>query len=98
MKSNSTAIIITTLVIAAGLYWYFFTGTGSQPPLSMGAVQNQSQAQFSTLASQLQSITFDTTVLSDPHFAALSDLATPIIPETSGRLDPFAVIPGVSGK
>jgi hypothetical protein len=34
MKSNTILIGIATIIIAAGAYWYFFTGTGNQPPLS----------------------------------------------------------------
>ena len=99
IDSNTTLIIIATLIVAAGAYWYFFTGTGNQPPLTATtAVENQAQSQFQTLVSELQPISFDTKIFSDPRFMALVDLATPIAPESAGRLDPFASISGVSGK
>ncbi|MBU6388695.1 hypothetical protein KGQ72_02400 [Patescibacteria group bacterium] len=100
MQSNNTVIIIiVTLIVAAGAYWYFFTGTGNQPPLTAGAPeQNSAQTKFKVLVSELQPITFDTSIFSEPSFMALSDLATPVAPETLGRLDPFAGIPGVIGK
>ena len=97
MKSNTTILIIVTLVIAAGAYWYFFTGTGNEPPLSAGASANQAQTQFEALVSELQPILFNTDIFADPRFDALIDLTTPVSPETSGRLDPLAPIPGVSG-
>lgn len=93
MKSNAILIGIVTVIIAAGVYWYFFTGTGNQPPLSATDTStNQAQTQFQTLVSELQPISFDTSIFSDAHFNALADLTTPISPEGTGRLDPFAAV------
>ncbi|TSA44300.1 hypothetical protein D4R49_00340 [bacterium] len=98
MKSNTILIIVASLIVAAGAYWYFFTGTGNAPPLTTGAADNQAQSRFQTLVSQLQPISFNTGIFSEPRFMVLVDLATPIAPETAGRLDPFASVSGVSGK
>lgn len=92
MNSNTTTIIIATLVIAGTAYWFFFTGTGNQPPLTANLTSTQAQVQFQTLVSQLQPITFSTNIFSDPRFAALADLTTPIQPESGGRIDPFAPV------
>ena len=98
MKSNTILIIVLTLVIAAGAYWYFFMGTGNQPPLSTSVpTANPAQTQFQALVSELQPISFNTAIFSDPKFTSLVNLATPVAPEPSGRLDPFAPIPGVAG-
>jgi len=86
-------LIIVTLVIAAGAYWYFFTGTGNQPPLTArNAIENKAQTQFQALVTTLTPISFDTAIFSDPRFTVLTDLTTQITPESSGRIDPFAVI------
>ncbi|NNM83699.1 hypothetical protein HKL94_00555 [Candidatus Parcubacteria bacterium] len=99
MKSNTIILIVITLAITAGAYYYFFTGTGNQPPLTTStSFGNVPQAQFQTLVAELQPISFDTSIFSDPRFMALIDLATPIAPEAAGRPDPFAPIPGVSGN
>jgi hypothetical protein len=98
MKTNTIILIIATLIVAAGAYWYFFTGTGNDAPVTATTTQNESQAQFQTLVSELQPINFDTGIFSEARFMALIDLATPITPETAGRLDPFAPIAGVSAK
>lgn len=100
MKNNSNILIlfIVTIVVVGGGYWYFFTGKGEQAPLTIATTENQAQTQFQTLVSQLQPISFDTTIFSDARFMALSDLTTPIAPESAGRLDPFASIAGASGK
>ena len=99
MKSNTLIIIAVSILAAGVIYWYFFSGSGNQPPLTVsGAVQNPAQAKFQALVSELQPISFNTAIFSDPRFTSLVDLATPITPEPSGRLDPFAPIPTVIGK
>lgn len=100
MKSNTIFLIISTLIVAAGAYWYFFTGTtGNEPPISSsGPPVSQAQTQFEALVGQLQIISFDTSIFQDARFNALVDITTPISPESSGRLDPLAPIPGVSGQ
>lgn len=98
MKSNITSFIIATLIIIAGGYWYFFAQTGNQPPLTTTTPSgNSAQTQFQILVSQLQPISFDTTIFSDPKFTSLVDLTMPVAPESSGRPDPFAPVPGVTG-
>ncbi len=96
MKSNPIPFIITLLIVAAGIYWYFSTGTGNQIPLTASGPDNQAQTRFQTLVGELTPISFDTGIFSDPRFNALVDLATPIAPEPIGRLDPFAVVTGTS--
>jgi hypothetical protein len=98
IDSNTILIILTTLVVAAGAYWYFFTGTGNDQPLTATIAGSQAQTQFQMLVSELQPITFDTKIFSDPRFKSLVNLATPVAVETAGRSDPFALIPGVTGK
>lgn len=93
LDSNTITLIIVTLVIAGGAYWYFFTGTGNQPPLTaMNATENKAQTKFQSLVTALTPISFDTAIFSDPRFNVLTDLTTQITPEFSGRVDPFAVI------
>ncbi len=94
MKSNTT-LIIATLLIAAGAYWYFFTGTGNETPLTGTATENASQIKFRELIVRLPA-SFDTKIFSDPRFSMLVDLTTQIAPEAAGRTDPFAVIPGIA--
>ena len=64
----------------------------------MAIAGNPAQSQFQTLVSELQSVSFDTKIFSDPRFTSLVSLATPVAVETVGRADPFASISGVSGK
>jgi hypothetical protein len=99
MKKSNILIIALALIAAAAAYWYFFTGTETASPLTAtGDSGNASEAQFQTLVSELQPVTFDTGIFTDPRFMALIDLSTPVTPEQAGRPDPFAPVPGVSTK
>lgn len=98
ISSNTLLIILTAVVVAGGAYWYFFVDSGNQPPLTSGMSENQAQMQFQTLVSQLQPVSFDTSIFSDARFHALRDLTTPISPEPAGRPDPFAPIAGIRAQ
>ncbi len=98
MKSTSpTPFIIALIVVVGGMYWYFSSGT-EQLPLTVGETGNQAQTKFQNLVSELQSISFNTAIFSDPRFNALVDITTPISPETTGRLDPFAPVAGINAN
>lgn len=94
MKLNVVTFIIVTLALAVGGYWYFFAGVGDESFLASSTAENPAQAQFQSLTSQLGPISFDTSIFSDSRFTSLVSLATPITPEESGRLDPFAPLAG----
>lgn len=97
MKTNTTILIVVTLFIAGAAYWYFFVGTGNQPPLStQSAATSKAQAQFETLVGELQPISFNTSIFSDARFNALVDITAMVTPESSGRPDPLAPIPGIA--
>ena len=99
MNSNTITVIIITLVLLGGGYWYFSSQSDTEAPLTGVAPtgQNAVQSEFELLVTQLQPVSFNTDIFSDPRFVALVDLTTPITPETSGRVDPFAPISGVTG-
>lgn len=98
MKTNPVTLIIVTLVVAAGAYWFTSTGKGEQPALTTSSSQNAAQTQFQVLVSELKPISFNSAIFSDPNFMSLVDITTPVTPETPGRIDPFAPIPGVTEK
>jgi hypothetical protein len=96
--SKTVSIIIAVLVVAGGAYWYFFMNNSESVPLTASLTQTADEAQFQTLATQLQNITFDTSIFTDPRFMALVDISAQITPESTGRLDPFAPVSGVTSK
>lgn len=98
MKSSTLSLIIVTVVIIIGAYWYISTGEDNQPPLTTAVLNNAAQTQFQALVNELQPISFNVAIFSEPNFLSLVDLTTPIEPESSGRLDPFAPVSGIMGN
>lgn len=99
LDTKTILMIVAGIVVLGGVYWYFFTGTTSELPLSTDSPSsNPVQAQFETLVGELTPVSFDTTLFTDPRFTALVDLGTPIVPETSGRIDPFALLSGARSQ
>lgn len=93
MNQNSTALLILTLLVAAGGYWYFFSGDDAAvATLTEQTSSTPGEQRFQSLVSELEPISFDTSLFADPRFMGLVDLSTTITPEASGRLDPFAPI------
>lgn len=92
-SSNTAMLLAAGLLVLAGAYWFFFGQGGNDLPLTASA-ENAPQARFAALVGELEPVSFDTSIFSDPRFAVLIDLATPVAPESSGRLDPFAPVPG----
>lgn len=91
MKSNTTLLVLSTIVLAAGAYWFFFIGTDNEAPLSETSSENSTQAKFKELIGKLPS-SFNTDIFADPRFNTLTDLTTQVIPELPGRIDPFAPV------
>lgn len=83
------------LVVVAGLVYFFFFSTAETDTVVSSTPASDAELTFVNLASQLGTLEFDTSLLSDPRFMALVDVRTAIIPEASGRKDPFAPISGV---
>jgi hypothetical protein len=97
LAKNPSAIIGLIVVVGLGLVYFFFFSTPAQPPLTSTSVAGSTGVagqNFAVLITRLSPITFDLKIFSDARFNALTDLATPIAPETTGRTDPFAPIAG----
>jgi len=91
LNSNTTLLIVSTILIAGGLYWYIFTDAPPEPSLTqVESTENPLQNQFELLVSEMGSISFDTKIFSDPRFTSLNDLSVVITSEEVGRADPFA--------
>jgi len=96
--STSLLLAAAALIVAGGLYWYFSSGSsGPQPTLLVTTQSGDAETTFRSLLSELQPITFDTSIFSDPRFNVLVDITTAVSPEPAGRLDPFAPVSGTSG-
>jgi hypothetical protein len=88
-------IIIAFLVVAVlgGIAYLMFFNTNNvnSAVSTSGSTQPASAAEvtFLNLASQINPISFDTSIIADPRFAALVDIHTAVLPEPLGRKDPF---------
>lgn len=87
------------LVVALGVLILLFVGymmlRGKAPEAGVTVADGQvgeSEATFVILASQLDTIVFDTSLFDDPRFKALQDIHTAILVEDLKRPDPFAPI------
>jgi hypothetical protein len=89
--SRKTLLTIASaaIVVIGGFYYFFFLAKDSSTVLAPDAPASAAETSFIGLVGQLGSVEFDTHVLDDARFNALVDIRTPIVPETSGRKDPF---------
>jgi hypothetical protein len=94
--ANTLFIILTAGIVAVLAYWYLAPSLSTDQALIPDVALSPAQVEFQTLVNELQPISFDAKIFSDPEFQALQDLTTPIAPETKGRTDPFAPVPGTS--
>lgn len=96
--SKKKTIIIAAAIVVLGVVAYFLwlrPTTDENISIVGYGPTGEAQATFLTLAAQLQPIAFNASVLEDPRFMALVDIKTVIVPEASGRTDPFAPLAGV---
>ena len=89
MTRTTTFSIVAVLVLGLAA-WYFFGGDTPELPLTASAPALPAEQQFIDLAGRLGAISFDTSIFDDPRFMLLTSIATPIVPVSQGREDPFA--------
>jgi flagellar basal body-associated protein FliL len=101
--STQTKIIIAVLiagVLLVGAYLVFFNTSSSSSDVltSNSAPASAAEVTFLNLATQLEPITFDTSILTDSRFTSLIDTRTSITPVAQGRRDPFAPVAGIASN
>ncbi len=90
MSQNPTfAVVIALLLLGVAGYLLFGRQTGDAVLTNEGPA-SAAEMTFINLTSKIDPVTFDTGILEDPRFKRLKDIRTVIIPEVSGRTDPFA--------
>ncbi len=95
--SSRTKIIFAAIgvgIVLLGAYLVFFNNTADTSAISSaGAPASTAEVSFLNLVAQIDPLTFDTSIFSDPRFISLVDIRTAIVPEAKGRIDPFAPLP-----
>lgn len=97
-KSNIILAIAAGLTFIAAVYYYFFYNKDTGGAVVATAPASQAELDFVNLAGQIDSISFDQTIFSDPRFMRLVDIHTVVVPEPTGRRDPFATLPGTAAS
>lgn len=93
MKTSTIFLILSTLLVGGGVYWYTFVRSGNEPAITADGTINQDQLQFESLAGQLPTTLVKTpSIFDDSRLFALVDITIPLASETPGRTDPMAPI------
>jgi hypothetical protein len=92
MNKNTIIAIVAGIVVLGTAAYMLFARTQSTVAVDSTAPVSPAEITFVSLASQLEPLTFDKSILSDPRFTSLVDIHTAVVPETAGRRDPFAPI------
>ena len=97
-SSSKSTISILVIVALAGLGYFWWSGNST--PASSSITSSDSQAavgvQVLNLLNQIQSLSIDTSLFTDPAYKTLVDYSVMIPPVPVGRSNPFAPIPGFS--
>lgn len=98
--SKTTSILLIILAVVAVVCGIvIFNATSSVPSdfdiLTEGQSTSVDEALFMNLASQIDAISFNDSLLKDPRFLSLVDIRVVVVPETVGRKDPFANLSGI---
>lgn len=88
-KQNIIAVAIGAVLLVGAAYLLFLKPPAADT-VTESAPISPAEITFVNLASQLEPLGFDTSILTDPRFVALVDIHTAILPEPQGRHDPFA--------
>jgi hypothetical protein len=94
-RTTVVLIILGLLVVGAAVYLFFNQGELQSGVSADALPASGAEQRFLSLAAQLEPVAFDTEILSDSRFIELVDLRTAIVPEPTGRTDPFAPLPGI---
>lgn len=91
LKDNKLYIGIITLAVA-GIWMYMMYFSGSAPSATLTTDRGASPLSQDVLLtlSNLNTITLDASIFSDPLFISLSDYGVAIPPQKAGRQNPFA--------
>ncbi len=94
-KTTGIAIALGLLLLGVAAY-LMLRPTNLSGVSATGAPASEAEVTFITLTAKIDPVAFDTSILTDPRFVGLRDIRTAVIPEPSGRTDPFAPLSGTA--
>lgn len=90
-KYQNWILIGAVILIAFGIYSYFFTGTDEAPLTTETVSAASSEDQdLIVLLLELRSIALNEEIFANPAFQSLQDFSQELVPEPVGRPNPFA--------
>lgn len=91
-RTNILLIILGVVALAAAIYYLVPKNDANEGVVEgrdAGGIAGDAEAVFTNLGAQIESISFDTSFFNDPRYLALEDITVIVVPEKSGRIDPF---------
>lgn len=86
-------VVLIVVVIAAAAY---YMNKGKEDVITVAPTPGSAtEATFLGFASELDTVSFNTTIFLDPRFMALEDIHTSVVNELAGRRDPFGQLVGL---
>ncbi len=96
IKKNLSFIALIIVIIGATAYYMTKDGGNTAVITEGEAPSSSTEETFLGFASELESVSFEPEIFSDPRFTALKDIRTSVVEEDKGRRDPFAPLVGVA--
>lgn len=96
MKKNVTVGAVVVVLLGGAAYFLWGRADTTPTVTVSGDPGSADEATFLSLATELDTVTFDPAIFTDPRFTSLRDIHTNIVPEAQGRRDPFAALPGLN--
>ena len=95
--SRTTGILIVLAILVLGAAAYLLLRPSTESGVSAaGAPASAAELTFINLTAKINPVSFDSAILTDLRFIGLVDIRTAILPEPSGRQDPFGPFVGVT--
>lgn len=96
-SQHKTTVIGVLVIVGAFLVYFFFFRGPAESDILVGSSDTSGpntelSSEFVALLSELRSINIDGAFFARPEFRALTDLTRPLLPEFSGRANPFLPI------
>lgn len=98
--SKKTLPYVALVVVVIGAAAYYMWGRPNTTPVVTADMQPQSasEATFLGLATELDTVSFESSIFSDPRFTVLKDIHTTVVAEPVGRRDPFGGLTGITAS
>lgn len=91
-------VALAVVLVGAALYYLWGRPASTDVITEDALPQSASEAVFLGLAGELDTVTFDGAIFTDPRFLSLKDIHTNVVEEPVGRRDPFASLPGITAQ